>query len=103
MQFKTVAVLTVASLAIAAPSAVADDAANGAVYGGQGGVQGGAQGQGGVQGGVQGGSQGGSGTTVVQEEQGGQQQGPALNNPLGPAGAIAAAIWGCFTGWLGTA
>lgn len=78
MQFKTVAVLTIASLAAAS----ADVAPPAGVVGQKGNQP---------------------GTTVIQEEQGGQQQGAGLNNPLGPAGAIAAAIWGCFTGWLGTA
>lgn len=84
MQFKTVTTLAIASLAVAAPMACQDGSCQ------QGGV---------IQGGQAGGSQGGSSTTVVQEEQGGSK----LNNPLGPVGAIAAAIWGCAMSILGTA
>lgn len=70
MQFKTLAIITVASL-VAAEGPVA--------------AQGGAV-------------QGQSGTTVVEETEAGQQQ---AANPLGPVGALAAAIWSCVTGWAG--
>ncbi|CAN3373882.1 hypothetical protein DIURU_004396 [Diutina rugosa] len=122
MQFKSIATLAIVSVAVAAPLACEDGSCqNGSgniqgIGGGQGqgqgqGQIGGGQGQGqgqgqGLGGGVsvgggqgQGQVSGGGSTTVVQEEQGGGK----LNNPLGPVGAIAAAIWGCAMSILGTA
>ncbi|KAA8897179.1 hypothetical protein DIURU_005412 [Diutina rugosa] len=85
MQYKTLTTLAIASLAIASPMACQDGSCQegGVIQGGQGG----------------GSQQGGSSTTIVEEEQGQSK----LNNPLGPVGAIAAAIWGCAMSILGTA
>lgn len=88
MQYKTLTTLAIASLAVASPMACQDGSCQ------QGGVI-----QGGQGGGVQ---QGGGSTVIVEEEKGGQQE-KTLSNPLGPVGAIAAAIWGCAMSILGTA